>query len=418
MRKIFFIVIALSFSLFLQNYAQEQQQLPLLDVQNKKFPNSFERFYRTRSIIQTIAPQVLEAELEANNYIVGPGDQFKISVFGAAEKEFNLTLLPEGSVVVDGIGEYELKGLTLHEAKKIIKTEIQKYYINAEIRVNLTGLRKFRVYLTGEVNNPGTYFAQGSDRISDVLEVAAPTEPRNSEEPRSGLNDWADDTKIEIHRLDGTVLEIDITQFYRFGDKSHNPYLQGGDIIFAPSINLSESYVIIEGNVGYQGIYSLKDNENLFQFLRRVSALSKRSNLENIILVRDEQKTSIDLLHNQEDYMDFKLQDRDKIIIPVLFRTVYVRGEVFAPGELPYLANYRAKDYIGQAGALDSGVGEDDIIVIRQTNGEVLKGGDVIVEKGDTIILPKRSREVFKDYMTIFAPIISLLIATVALVQN
>jgi protein involved in polysaccharide export with SLBB domain len=289
---------------------------------------------------------------------------------------------------------------------------VAKNYINAEISVNLRALRKFRVYLTGEVDNPGTYFAQGSDRLSDVLEVSAEVETQ------TGMNDWADDTRIQIQRIDGKQLILDITHYYRFGDKSANPYLRGGDIIFVPSIDLNGSYVIIEGNVGWQGIYPLKPNENLFTFLRRVTALSRTSNLENIILIRNGERMIIDLLNKQDDYLDFVLNHKDKLIIPRLFRTVYIRGEVFTPGELPYLANYKAKDYIGVAGALDSAVGEDKIIVVRQSTGEVLKGGDILVEKGDTIILPKRNREVFKDYMTIFAPIISLAIATVALVQK
>ena len=202
------------------------------------------------------------------------------------------------------------------------------------------------------------------------------------------------------------------------GDKSQNPYLKGGDVIFAPSIDLASDYVIIEGNVGFQGVYSLTENETLFEFLRRVSAISKRSNLENVILVRNGERQKIDILNDQEKFRNFQLLDRDRIMIPSMYDRVYVRGEVFNPGAQPYLANYRSRDYIGRAGALDSAVGDDKIIVVRQNSGKVLKGGDVIIEKGDTIILPKRAREVFKDYISILAPIVTLAIATLALVQK
>lgn len=397
----------------------QDQNLPLFDLQNKKYENSFEKFYQTKSITRTIVPQVLEAELEADLYIVGPGDQFRINVYGELDEEFDITVLPEGTVQIPGIGEMEVSGKDLRTVKKQLKSKVSESYIKADVKVNLTGLRKFRVYLTGEVDNPGTYFAQGSDRLSDVIEVSADAvesvNRQKKETTFKGLNDWADDTAINIKRLDGSKIVLDLSRFYRNGDKSQNPYLRGGDMIYVPSIDLEESYVFIEGNFGYQGIYPFKFGETLIEFLHRVSAFSRRSNLESVILERGSDRFKINLLQEHEKYSNFKLQEKDKIIIPELYNQVYVRGEVFSPGALPYMANYLAKDYIGRAGALDTGVGEDGIIVIRQETGEIFKGGNVLVEKGDTVILPKRGREIFKDYMTIAAPILSLFISTAVL---
>jgi len=413
----------LTIVLITSNIVVSQENIPLFDLRNEKYQSSLEKFYQSRSIIRTISPQVLEDELEAENYVVGPGDQFKANIFGEMEEEFEFTILPEGKILIPTVGEFDIKGKTLEEAKEIIYNEIKKYYIKGDISVNLIGLRKFRVYLTGDVVNPGTFFAQASDRLSDIIEVAGManrpiTQTESGIQSSSGLNDWADDTRIEIRHQDGSTDTVDLTKYYRLGEKGQNPYLKGGDVIFAPSIDLGSDYVIIEGNVGFQGVYSLIHDETLFEFLRRVSAINKRSNLENIILVRDGKKEMIDILNDQEKYKNSKLVNRDKIIIPSLYDKVYVRGEVYLPGALPYLANYRSRDYIGKAGALDSAVDESKIIIVRQKTGEILKGGNIIIEKGDTIIVPKRAREVFKDYMAILTPIISLAIATVALVSK
>ncbi len=408
------LLLAVFFSTAL--FAQEESTVPLLDVRSKKYEQSLERFYQTRSVLRNTVPQVMEAELEAQNYRVGPGDFFKVSVFGELENEYEFQILPEGTVLVPTVGEIHVSGLTLKEAKQKILDEVKKNYIRADIRVNLTGLRKFRVYFTGEVKAPGTYFAQGSDRLSDIVEVSV-VPAQTEEEVTSSLNDWADDTRIEIEHIDGTKNVYDLTRFYRLGDKSQNPNLRGGDIIYVPSIDLTDSYVVIEGNIGFQGIYPLKDNENLFEFLTRVGALSKKSNLENIVVERKKQEIELDLL-NDKEVRNFTLQSEDKVIIPTIYERVYVRGEVFRPGAFPYRANYTAKDYIGEAGALDTADDIKDVMVVRRSTGEVIMGPDTIVEKGDTIILPKRPREVFKDYITILAPVISLFIATLALVQR
>jgi polysaccharide export outer membrane protein len=415
------ISLILGFLIFCFAVVSAQEQTPLFDMQNEKYETSLQKFYQQRAVTRTIVTQVLEDELEAADYIVGPGDRLEVNIFGELEDKLEFTVLPEGNVLIPTIGDLKISGLSLKEAKALILAEVKKYYIKAEISVNLIGLRKFRIYLTGEVKNPGTYFVQGSDRLSDILEISGGTTPKTTIAARSmaaGLSDWADDTKIEIRHKDDSVDKIDITRFYRLGDKSSNPNLRGGDIIFAPSIKLTDPYVIIEGNVGNQGVYSFKDNETLITFLRRVCALSKRSNLESIILIRDGERQKLDILNEQEKYKNFTLKNRDKIMIPTIYDKVYVRGEVYTPGAFPYLANYYSKDYIGLAGALDSGVDEDKIIVVRQTTGEVLKGPNIIVEKGDTIILPKRGREVFKDYIAIIAPIISMSIATIALIQS
>jgi polysaccharide biosynthesis/export protein len=405
-------IIALMVMCF--GYLSAQENIPLLDLQNQKYNSSLEKMYQNRSVIRTTAAQVLESELDENVYIVGPGDQFKVSVFGELENQFEFSVLPEGMVLIPTIGQIHVGKLSLKDAKKKIFDSVKANYIRADISVNLTGLRKFRVYYTGEVKAPGTYFAQGSDRLSDVVEISVVEDATS----KSSLSDWANDTQILITHKSGKKETFDLTKFYREGDKSQNPHLESGDIIYVPSIDLSGNYVIIEGNVGFQGVYSIKQDEKLFDFLRRVSALNKKSNLEQIIIERNGNREIIDILNDHEQYLNYRLVSQDKIIIPTIYDKVYVRGEVLAPGAYPYLANYTAKDYIGRAGALDSADDIEDVVILRQATQEILTGIDVIIEKGDTIILPKRAREIFKDYMTILTPLVSIALSTIVLFQT
>ncbi len=418
MKKWIIPVFILIGMLFAQE-EQQQQSMSVFDRQSEQYRRSMERFYQERSFTRTVVNQVLEDTLEARDYVVGPGDQFTLHIFGGLEDQFSFTVLPEGVVLIPTIGPLEISGLTLKKSKRKIVNFVKDYYVNADISVNLTALRKYRVYLSGEVNEPGTYFIQRTDRLSDILEASGMVGvEEGSNTATIGLNDWADETRIQIRHENGQCDTVDLSRFYRNGDKNENPYLNGGDVIYVPSIDLTKDYVTIEGNVGYQGIYSLRPDEDLFEFLRRVQALNKRSNLESIILFRDGERNDVDLINNMAAYVDYDLQNRDRIIIPTTYNRVYVRGEVMNPGGYPYLANYKARDYIGQAGALDTAVGMDEISVIRHETGEILKGADVVVKKGDTVILPKRTREVFKDYMSILMPIVSIAISTVALIAR
>ena len=96
----------------------QQENIPLFDVQNEKYESSLERFYQTRSITRTIVSQVLEAELENDNYMVGPGDKFKISIFGELENQFETDITPGGSILIPTIGEIDLIDQNLTNAKK------------------------------------------------------------------------------------------------------------------------------------------------------------------------------------------------------------------------------------------------------------------------------------------------------------
>jgi len=400
-------------------WAQTQDYPPLFDPQQKKYETSLEKYYKDRSIIRLPVTQVLETELDSMNYLVGPGDQFKLTVFGEIEKEINFEILPEGTIILPTIGELKVNGKSLCEAKKIIIENTQKYYVKSNIAVNIVGLRRFRIYLTGEVNKPGTYFAQGSDRLSDIIEIA------------EGITDWADDTQIEIRHEDSTRQFCDLTQFYLYGDKGQNPSLKGGDIIYIKSININDSYVIVEGTAAITsklegevkaaaeenllGIYPLRKDENLYQFLLRIGALSKKADLETIRLIRDNNSMEINLLEPNTTYFSFKLKHRDKIYIPPLINRVFIQGEVKTPGALGYYANYTAIDYVGMAGALETAVSPKGYIIIRSKTGQKIKGGDTIIEKGDTIIVEKKGREVIKDLFSIITPVISLAISVILL---
>jgi len=96
---------------------------------------------------------------------------------------------------------------------------------------------------------------------------------------------------------------------------------------------------------------------------------------------------------------------------------IYVKGEVAQLGPFPYLANYTARDYVGFVGLLETSQKLDNIYVIHTRTGDVEKGADVIVGNGDIVVVPRRSREIIKDYMAIFMPIISVGLSAYALIR-
>jgi protein involved in polysaccharide export with SLBB domain len=373
------------------------------------FDIDFDKVDRSReSIIQQ--PQMLEQafdkEIDSTKYILGPGDQLLIKIWGIVDEQFLSEITPEGYLIIPSISEVMISGKALSDASQIIKNELKKSFKNSHFSVRLIRMRKFRVYVVGEIKTPGTYYLRASDRVVDAIQIAG------------GTLTWGDETRIQVRHLDDTADTLNTSRFFQEGSLEENIFVSSGDVIFIPRIDLTKPYVIIEGNVGSQGVYQILPNETLLDFLARVGALSRNSNIENLVLIRDDKKYLYNLLENKREVTQEVLKLNDRIIIPTNRDQVYVKGEVFKPGPFPYLANYTTRDYAGFAGILESAKNLNDIYIIHKDTGKIEKGSDVVVHRGDVVVVPRNARESLKDILAILTPIISIGLSSYAIIRS
>lgn len=385
---------------------QEEKEIPapeipkVFDIDVLTPEKSIEKIIPSQQYLE----QALDAEIDSSSYILGPGDLLLVNVWGALSNQIMSQITAEGYVVIPEIADVKVAGFSLANGSELIRNTLDKYFKDTYFTIRLMRLRKIRVYITGEVENPGTYFVRGVDRLGDLIELAG------------GLSGGADDTRIQITHLSGEIEEFDYNQFYRFGNQDVNPLLLGGDVVHIPTVDISRDYVIIEGNLESQGIYRLKQNETLYEFLNRMKVLNRENNLQDVVLIRGNNHRYFDLLTDLEDAQVAVLLKGDKIFITALRDYVYVQGEVHLPGAYPYMANYTAKDYAGMAGLTETAQSVDKINVFHSRDGIKESGGDVIVQKGDVVVIPQRRRENTKDILSILTPIFSITISTIALI--
>jgi len=393
----------------------------VFDRENPKYKSSLEQFYKERTITRITSSQVLEKEINENEYNLGPGDQLAIYILGELEFNFTSEITPEGYILIPTIGSIKISGLTLKNAKEILKSFIKQNYHSSKIEINLVGLRKFRVYVVGEIETPGTYFAQASDRVSDIIEIAG------------GTKSWADDTRIQVFHENNKVDTLNLLDFYAYGNKNNNPTLRGGDVIYIPALDLSKPHVTIEyiqnikteskinpgipifQRISKRKIMRIFNNERLIDFINRLAILNNTLDLSNISIIRNDEEFKINLAEEYQKDKKFILQNKDLIVFPELLDKVYVQGEVLNPGRYQYKANLRAIDYVSTAGVFEKTKTGKAIKVIRRKTGEILKGQDVLVEKGDIIIVPRKRRESIRDNLSIITPVLSLIISSYTL---
>lgn len=153
------------------------------------------------------------AAQEVTDYVLGPGDQIAISVFGEPDLSMEFTLRDNGELNYPFLGEIQVAGLTIPELELQIAEGLKgDYLIDPDITVSITEYRPF--FLNGEVNRPGGYPYQPGLTLEKALALAG------------GLSPRAARNKILVKRAsESSVIEISI--------KMSDP-IRAGDVITVP----------------------------------------------------------------------------------------------------------------------------------------------------------------------------------------
>ena len=105
-------------------------------------------------------------------YILGTGDLLKIEVSEDA-KELNqvVRIGGQGTVFLKRLKKIFIQGLTIKELTDILNKEYSKYLINPEVQLSVIQYRPVKVYVDGEIENPGIHVLPGSSSPLNSLEA-------------------------------------------------------------------------------------------------------------------------------------------------------------------------------------------------------------------------------------------------------
>ena len=363
-----------------------------------------------RLIPQTIIP--MEGFIDTLTYRVGPGDVLLINLWGDVEESAVVNVFPQGNIVVGTLGGVNVQGFTLAEVNRRVQEKAKELYPASEITTSLYQVRQIVIHVTGEVQQTGNIIVTPIHRIAEALKMAG------------GVSNWADKRKIQVTHRNGTVEIFDLFEYEREGNLARNPMLEGGDVIYVPRLALTGGKIFVEGNVPNPGYYQFYEGETLVEFLRRIQLQRETTDWEQAYLERknpagDPLRIDLPIGIEESDAQIgdkdlFILQDGDRIFLPKKVDQVYVQGAVMKPGPYPFMVKMRAVDYVGMAGRYDRSGGIEDIKVIRREDGANFAGGDVIMERGDIIVVPLKKTAKLLEYLEFIAPVTSLIITAAA----
>jgi hypothetical protein len=113
------------------------------------------------------------------DYIVGPGDQLVIQIYGIAQGSFTLPVSPEGKINIPNVGVVHVGSLSIDAAKAAIQQKLATRYPGIGgsnpatfVMVTIGNIRSIKVNMVGELKNPGTYQLPSFSSVFNALYLA------------------------------------------------------------------------------------------------------------------------------------------------------------------------------------------------------------------------------------------------------
>jgi protein involved in polysaccharide export with SLBB domain len=359
------------------------------------------------------------------DYLIGPGDEIIVMLWGETQFRQVLTVDREGFVFIPEIGQVFVNGLNLNLLEsKLFRVFSQSYAsLNPQGRtpttfldVSLGNLRPLRIQVLGEVAQPGAYTVSPSATLfSSLYYFNGPT-------TLGSLRD------IQLIRGGKKVASIDFYDYLLTGKKPKDQKLQLDDVIFIPH---RLKTVTIEGEINRSGIYELKPEESLADLITmagdlKITAYLDRSQIDRIVPFEDRAKLGMDRMYtdvNLEQVLKsedgFPLQDGDRIqvfsVLDLRQNVVDLRGAVTRPGSYDLGESLKISELINKADGLlgDAYLERVDVVrikpdfteeLIKLDLGQALDGNlenDIYLQGLDKVRVYGMTEMVPKSYVSI-----------------
>lgn len=135
------------------------------------------------------------------DYVIGPGDEIRISVWGRIEGNWTVQVDRDGNVSLPKIGTIGVTGLSFEELKELLYRQFAKFYKDFEMSVSMGALRTIRVYVVGFAKRPGAYTVSSLSTLVNALFEAGGPGKRGHAQGHTGQAKRRDNRKLRFLRL-------------------------------------------------------------------------------------------------------------------------------------------------------------------------------------------------------------------------
>jgi polysaccharide export outer membrane protein len=165
---------------------------------------------------------------QTQKYLIGPGDQLNVFVWGDQELSTNVVVRPDGLITTPLVEDMQASGKTPTELARNLESELAKYVKNPKVTVSVShfvGQYTEQVRVVGQAAQPQAIpYREGMTLLDVIIAVG-------------GLTEFADGNKASIVRNENGVTQqyrVKLDDLIRDGDISANVEMLPGDVLIIP----------------------------------------------------------------------------------------------------------------------------------------------------------------------------------------
>lgn len=271
------------------------------------------------------------------DYVLGAGDELLIRVWGKIDLDTRLVVDRNGQIFVPKVGTLTVAGLRYDQLQAFIQSAIAQLYKDFDVSVTLGRLRSIQILVVGSARQPGTFTVSSMSTLADALFVCG------------GPSATGSMRHILLRRDGHDVVDFDIYDLLRRGDKSHDVQLLSGDVVYIPPAG---PQVAVIGSVSEPGIYELKGDEPLASVLNDAGGVTSLADENRVLLERIEnhEQRKVESFPLDDSGMKQVLRDGDLLRVyplsPRFDNAVTLRGNVAQPGRYVWHEGMRISDLV------------------------------------------------------------------------
>ncbi|WP_319781501.1 polysaccharide biosynthesis/export family protein [Oceanisphaera sp. IT1-181] len=202
------------------------------------------------------------------DYVITPGDQVTLRVWGAVDIDRVLPVDAQGNIFIPGVGPIKVQGIKHGQLDSRVRSAVNSIYSNnVEVYTNLQGVQPVSVFVTGYVQSPGRFAGTPNDSLLYFLDQAG------------GIDDATGSYReVNVIRSGQTIATADLYDFLIDGTLPR-PQFKDGDTIVVTERGPT---VTVEGDVARAYRYELYSDTMTGQDIQQLARL--KPNVTNVLL--------------------------------------------------------------------------------------------------------------------------------------
>ncbi|HON00641.1 MAG TPA: polysaccharide biosynthesis/export family protein [Acidobacteriota bacterium] len=158
-------------------------------------------------------------------YVIQPSDILEVFVWKEPDLSRRVLVRPDGRISFPLVQDLQAAGLTPAELKEKIEGLLKQFIASPNVTVIVEEIRNYRIYVTGKVNNPGSFTLEKPVTVLQALSLAG------------GFAEFASESDVKVVRTYGDqymYLDFNYKDVIKGKNTEQNIVLRSGDVVVVP----------------------------------------------------------------------------------------------------------------------------------------------------------------------------------------